>query len=289
MVVGAAFLLLLSPSSLCSPHDRPMNLRDEVLRQGIRLYSERLLTEKMASRSNHLVHDYRKHHNFDYTDFCWQSSVSDFNTLSRFVAQAPLSMEFSMQEYWSGLPFLLQGISCNTGRFFTIWATREAHQLLISNQRTGLWRNHLQSLMCASYIWRTQVCWLAHTAEIEISRTEVWEFSESAWANGVSYGQDEVHKGNGVEVVMLCSWSKWPPVEGGESWRWIAAGHLDAAEMGKAKFSEEPMKVPRERNQLPTSEKSRDSVITSKASNKNFMNQRIPLLKLQVLKGSETS
>ena len=47
--------------------------------------------------------------------------------------------------------------------------------------------------------------WLAHTAEIEISRTEVWEFSESAWANGVSYGQDEVHKGNGVEVVMLCS------------------------------------------------------------------------------------
>ena len=43
-----------------------------------------------------------------------------------FVAQAPLSMEFSMQEYWSGLPFLLQGISCNTGRVFTIWATREA-------------------------------------------------------------------------------------------------------------------------------------------------------------------
>ena len=37
-----------------------------------------------------------------------------------FVAQAPLSMEFSMQEYWSGLPFLLQGMSCNTGRVFTI-------------------------------------------------------------------------------------------------------------------------------------------------------------------------
>jgi len=27
-------LLFLSPSSLCSPHDRPMNLRDKVLRQG---------------------------------------------------------------------------------------------------------------------------------------------------------------------------------------------------------------------------------------------------------------
>ena len=26
------------------------------------------------------------------------------------ACQAPLSMEFSRQEYWSGLPFLLQGI-----------------------------------------------------------------------------------------------------------------------------------------------------------------------------------
>ena len=58
--------------------------------------------------------------------------------------------------------------------------------------------------MCASYIWRTQVCWLAHTAEIEISRTEVWEssFSESAWANGVSYGQDEFLRER--ELRWLC-------------------------------------------------------------------------------------
>ena len=45
------------------------------------------------------------------------------------ASQAPLSMEFSRQEYWSGLPFLLQGIfltqGSNTaspalaGRFFT--------------------------------------------------------------------------------------------------------------------------------------------------------------------------
>ena len=46
--------------------------------------------------------------------------------------QAPLSMEFSRQEYWSGLPFPSPGdlpyskIECNvshiTGRSFTIWA-----------------------------------------------------------------------------------------------------------------------------------------------------------------------
>ena len=51
--------------------------------------------------------------------------------------QTPLSMEFSRQEYWSGLPFIpfsrgysqlrdQTWISCTAGWFFTIWATREA-------------------------------------------------------------------------------------------------------------------------------------------------------------------
>ena len=50
--------------------------------------------------------------------------------------QAPLSMAFSSQEYWSGLPFLSPGdlpwprdrtrVSCTAGRFLTSWATREA-------------------------------------------------------------------------------------------------------------------------------------------------------------------
>ena len=47
--------------------------------------------------------------------------------------QAPLSMEFSRQEYWSGLPFPSPGdlpspwikVSCIAGRFFTVWATRD--------------------------------------------------------------------------------------------------------------------------------------------------------------------
>ena len=50
--------------------------------------------------------------------------------------QAPLSMEFSRQEYWSGVaisfprgssqPRDQTWVSCITGRFFIIWATREA-------------------------------------------------------------------------------------------------------------------------------------------------------------------
>ena len=55
--------------------------------------------------------------------------------------QTPLSMGFSRQEYWSGLPFsspgdlpqagiklrspALQAVSCISGGFFTDWATRE--------------------------------------------------------------------------------------------------------------------------------------------------------------------
>ena len=50
--------------------------------------------------------------------------------------QAPLSVEFPRQEYWSGLPFLSPGDLPNpgieprspTGRHFTLWATREAHR-----------------------------------------------------------------------------------------------------------------------------------------------------------------
>ena len=60
--------------------------------------------------------------------------------------QAPLSMGFSRQEHWSGLPFLssgdlpdpgieprspaLQEAESPPGRFFTIWATREAFRKL---------------------------------------------------------------------------------------------------------------------------------------------------------------
>ena len=47
------------------------------------------------------------------------------------ACQAPLSMGFSRQEYWSGLPFPSPRDLPNpgllySGRFFTNWATREA-------------------------------------------------------------------------------------------------------------------------------------------------------------------
>ena len=58
---------------------------------------------------------------------------------------APLSMEFSKQEFWSGLPWSLPGDRpdpgtklCIAGRFFTIWDTREALAKLTHNKETNI-------------------------------------------------------------------------------------------------------------------------------------------------------
>ena len=66
---------------------------------------------------------------------CWV--VSDSLRPHVLVCQAPLRMEFSRREYWSGLPFPSPGdlpdpgyqTQVIAGRFFTIWATRKAHRL----------------------------------------------------------------------------------------------------------------------------------------------------------------
>ena len=75
------------------------------------------------------------------------SHVQLFETPWTIAHQAPLSLESSRQEYWSGLPCPPPGdlphqrikpaflrSSELTGRFFTICATREAHTLCLSLQ-----------------------------------------------------------------------------------------------------------------------------------------------------------
>ena len=88
------------------------------------------------------------------------SVVPDSATPWTVAHQAPLSMEFSRQEYWSGLPFPSPGdlpklrdqtqVSCIAGRFFTVWASRVSLSLpapgpfpmswlcTSSGQRTGV-------------------------------------------------------------------------------------------------------------------------------------------------------
>ena len=66
-----------------------------------------------------------------------------FATLWTVARQAPLSMEFSQQEYWTGLSFPSPGdlpnpnlVSCIASRFLTIWATREAQ--LVSEEDSNM-------------------------------------------------------------------------------------------------------------------------------------------------------
>ena len=49
--------ITMSPCSLCSPHDSPINLRDEVLRQGILLFRKPADQEdgRLMSQNDHLV------------------------------------------------------------------------------------------------------------------------------------------------------------------------------------------------------------------------------------------
>ena len=83
---------------------------------------------------------------FSENEKCYSlSHVWLFLTLWTVACQALLSMEFSRWEYWSGLPFLSPGdlpkprnwtwVSCTAGRFFTIWATREASSLTSMDMR----------------------------------------------------------------------------------------------------------------------------------------------------------
>ena len=59
------------------------------------------------------------------------SGLTLCNSMGCIACQAPLSMEFSRQEYWSGLPFD-PGIKPTffvSGRFITTSTTREAQKL----------------------------------------------------------------------------------------------------------------------------------------------------------------
>ena len=87
--------------------------------------------------------------------------------------QAPLSIEFSRQESWSGLPFLPLGDIPNPGieprvsriavRHFTVWATREAHWVK--------WVKLLSRVQLLATLWT-----VAHQAppSTGFSRQEYW-------------------------------------------------------------------------------------------------------------------
>ena len=100
-----------------------------------------------------------------------RSVMSDSATPWTVAHQAPLSMGFSRQEYWSGLPLPSPGDlpdrdwtqdSCIAGRFFTIWDNRGALvHILVRCKKKGnsstcytAWKNLGHSKWNKMVTWR---------------------------------------------------------------------------------------------------------------------------------------
>ena len=111
---------------------------------------------------------------------CWLfSRVQLFVTPWTVACQASLSMEFSRQEYWSGLPFPSPGIFLTQGsnlsllhcsRFFTIWATRVDVEWLVQINspkqqlyvllKTWVWkapRKMFFFFFCLEWVWHMTI------------------------------------------------------------------------------------------------------------------------------------
>ena len=94
----------------------------------------------------------------DFVLSCF-SCIWLFVTLWTVAHQAPLSIGFSRQEYWGGLPFLLQGPSwpriepaspmspAFAVRFFTANTTWESHLVTLVRHKQRYWAN------CIPWLW----------------------------------------------------------------------------------------------------------------------------------------
>ena len=112
------------------------------------------------------------------------SDVSDSATLWTIAHQAPLSMGFSRQEYWSGLLYLSPGdlpdpgieltfpVSCILGRFFTHWGTCEALSFLLSSV-THLFLTLCDPMKCSTPGFSV------HHQFLELAQTHVHQVSDA--------------------------------------------------------------------------------------------------------------
>ena len=111
--------------------------------------------------------------------------VQLFATPWTVACQPPLSMKFSRQDCWSGLPFPSPGDLCNpgieppslvsptlAGRFFTSWATREAQQLIICHIYFSI--NHLFLLLVMTLLFLcclvTKLCQALYDPRLQQAR-----------------------------------------------------------------------------------------------------------------------
>ena len=132
--------------------------------------------------------------------------------------QTPLSMGFSRQEYWSGLPFpspedLQTQVSCIGGRFFTNLATREKATLnlqrvqsTISIYRYAIIISPHSSLLAWKIPWMEEPGRLQSMGSLRVRQTERLHFHLSLSCTG---------EGNGNPLQCSCLEN---PRDGGAWW-----------------------------------------------------------------------
>jgi len=114
------------------------------------------------------------------TYYCMLSRVQLFVTPWTVACQAPLSVGFSRQEYWSGLPFPPPGDLPNpgiepispvspalAGGFFTTSATWEAHVCVLTS---------------CTFSWEKERCYLS---ALSLSTSKCWIFLEFCGMKGL--------------------------------------------------------------------------------------------------------
>ena len=137
--------------------------------------------------------------------------MSNSETSWTVALQAPLSMEFSRLEYWSGCPFPSPGdlpkdqtwVFCAISRFFTVWSTRK-HSLKFMSRCTvfvgGGW----------GWSWReSAVSVKARWSNYRLFRQNRVSFSKHCW-NVKSIGKEDSSECRGSMFSTSLGSSKFP-------------------------------------------------------------------------------
>ena len=133
------------------------------------------LLSESGTKSNRAIHVHCMH------ACSVASAVSNSATLRTVARQAPLSMRFSRQEYWSGLPWPLPGESSDpgvepaslmspalAGGFFTTKATQEAHPSALGSQNQTWDRSDFMTLALRSFQFNLINIYLNSLNEVQV-------------------------------------------------------------------------------------------------------------------------
>ena len=144
---------------------------------------------------------------------CVQLSVTPWNA----ARQAPLSMGFPRQEYWGGLPFLLQGIFLTQGwkpRSSATWEAQLSSGPTDNNNTASMSETTLNASLNLTVVLGRGYCCYPHFRDDTIMYREVKPgkqgFRFTCWLSG----KESAHQCRRHRLdpwVRKIPWKKWQP------------------------------------------------------------------------------